>query len=222
MVRLIGTVLVVSLALLFSSSFAHANSAELLTFDGLQNNQLVGNFYNGGGMPSTPNYGVSFSSNVFALLPVSRGGTGDFAPDPTASPAIFFNGIGANVTGTMNVANGFSSGINFFYTAAFTETVKIWSGANGTGTVLATMTLAANDGGCSPPAYCHWTNVGLALPSGATAGSVTFTGMGNGAGIADITLGQSITGIPEPSSIYLLGTGLMGLCSQRMRRLLGM
>jgi len=114
------------------------------------------------------------------------------------------------------VTNGFGAGINFYYTAAFQETVTVWSGANGTGTVLAMMTLSANDANCTAVAYCNWTNAGLAFSG--TAGSVTFSGPANGIGLATITLGQSTTAVPEPSSIYLLGTGLIGLCAQGIRR----
>jgi hypothetical protein len=202
---------------LLPATVAGANSTDLLTFAGLKDGQLVGNFYNGGGLASTPNYGVTFSSNFYGLRPASQGGSGNFLPDPFSEPVIFILGtMGSNVTGTMNVANGFSSGINFFYTAAFQETVTVWSGANGTGTVLATIALSVNDANCGSVSYCNWTNVGINFSG--TAESVTFSGPANGIGLSDITLGQSTTAVPEPSSIYLLGTGLAGLCTRHLRR----
>jgi hypothetical protein len=219
MLRSVRSVLILSLLLVSGISLAHANSPELLTFAGLQNLQPVGDFYNGGGLSTTPNYGVSFSSNFYGLRPVSQGGSGNFAPTPLGTPAIFMNGpTGSLVTGTMNVTAGFT-GIQFFYTAAFQQTVQIWSGANGSGTLLATLVLSPNNGMCTSVAYCNWSSAGMTLSG--TAESITFTGGANYLGLADITLNKSTTAIPEPSSIYFLGTGLVGAGLIRVRRFLG-
>jgi hypothetical protein len=218
MARSLCTTLVLSLMVLFATSFAQASPVEFLNFNYLQDLQQVGNFYDGGSSQAQ-NLGIIFSTNFYGLKPISVGGSGNFTADPTGTPAIFINGTtGSMVTGTMNVTNGFSSGINFFYTAAFQETVKIWSGLGGTGSLLATITLFANDASCSG-SYCNWTDVGANFSQ--VAKSVTFTGPANGMGIADITLGQSSTAIPEPSSLFLLATGLMGLCGYRGRRVFG-
>ncbi|MGA7220232.1 MAG: hypothetical protein WBX38_18085 [Candidatus Sulfotelmatobacter sp.] len=215
MVRGLRVTLALSVWVLLSASFAAAGSTELLTFAGLQNGQLVGNFYNGSGLASTPNYGVVFSSNFYGALPTSQGGGGNFSPTPLNMHAIFFT---ASASPTyLSVANGFSSGINFFYTSGFQETVTVWSGANGTGTVLATINLAPNNPANCVPAFCTWSDVSINFSG--SAESVTFTGTANGIGLADITLGRSVTGIPEPSSFYLLGTGVLALCAHGLRRL---
>jgi len=207
----------VVIVLLLSSSAAYAHSGELLNFQGLGDLQAVGDFYNGGGISGTPNYGITFSSNFLGLRSVYNGGSGAFSPNPTGTPAIFINGAtGTNVIGYMNVNNGFSGGIQFFYTAAFSETVTIWSGANGTGTVLATISLSPNNGSCTGfPTYCNWTSIGLTFAG--TAKSVSFSGAANGIGIADITVGADTTAVPEPTTLALLGTGLLGISSRRIR-----
>jgi hypothetical protein len=234
MVRSVVAAVLLSAAVLFSVPSAHANSGELLDFAGLGNLQAVGNFYNGGGLASTPNYGVTFSSNFFGLISTKFGGAGNYNPEiftgtQTISipAAIFINGTtGSMAVGVMNVAAGFSNGLNFFYSAGFTgsqaETVTVWSGTNGTGTVLATITLQNNNGGCSGSGYafCNWSNTpGLSFSG--TAHSVTFSGPTNELGIAEITLGSPRTAIPEPSTIYLFGIGLVGVTLGRMRRFFG-
>jgi hypothetical protein len=214
MMRLLARAVVLPMFLLLAAS-AFANSGELLSFQGLGSLQQVGNFYNGAGLSSTPNYGVTFSSNFFGL----RAPPGVFSPTPTGTPAIFMCPTctaGTPTMGVMDVAPGFSNGLNFFYTAGFTngatETMTIWSGVNGTGTVLATLTLSNNNGNCN---YCTWSDIGVKFSG--TAMSVTFSGPADQLGLADITLGSSTTAIPEPSSIYLMGTGL-GVVSLGLRR----
>ena len=205
------TTFMLGLLLLVGISSAVANStpgSELLTFGGLQNLQAVGTTYSG----------VSFSSNILALRGVGLNGSGAFAPDPTQTPIIFINGVtGAPATGIINVAAGFSSGIQFFFTAGFSETVTVWSGANGTGTILATLALSPNNLPCTGfPSYCNWSSASLGFSG--KAKSVTFTGPANGFGIADITLNSTTSAIPEPSSIYLLVTGLGAMGFGGIRR----
>jgi hypothetical protein len=217
---ILGAVWVCIVVISFFPLSARAHSGELLSFQGLGDLQQVGNFYNGGGLPSTPNYGISFSSNFYGLRSVYQGGSGAFSRDPTGTPAIFIMGTtGANATGYMNVNNGFTTGIQFFYTAGFSETVTVWSGTDGTGTVLATITLSANNGSCSGfPTYCHWTSAGLTFNG--TAKSVTISGAANGIGLSDITLGSAQTAVPEPSTLILFGCGLAGVSLSQLRKFL--
>ena len=205
--------------LLFLSNLAFATrSGVLLNFQGLGDLQTVGNFYDGAGLASTPNYGITFSSNFYGLRSYLDGGSGVFTPDPTNTTAIFLYGpTGTQMTGYMNVSSGFSTGIQFFYNGTYGQTVTVWSAANGTGTVLATITLSPNDTSCTNfPSYCNWTSVGINFSG--IAKSVSFSGPANGLAISDITLGSSSTAIPEPSTIYLLGTGIAGVALGQLRR----
>jgi hypothetical protein len=208
--RFLRTTFMIGLLLLVGISSALASSspgAELLDFGGLQNMQ-VGTAYRG----------VSFSSNILVLRVVGRKGSGAFAPDPTRTPIIFINGVtGSPVTGVIDVAAGFSTGIQFYLTAGFGESVTVWSGYNGTGTILATLALSPNNLPCTGfPSYCNWTSASLGFSG--TAKSVTFTGPANGLEIADIALNSTTSSIPEPSSIYLLATGLGAMGFGGIRR----
>ena len=56
---------------------AQANAAVItLDFEGVGNNQAVGNYYNGG---AGTNYGVQFSGPTLALVDADAGGSGNFA-----------------------------------------------------------------------------------------------------------------------------------------------
>jgi hypothetical protein len=220
-------VLSLTAVVMLVSAAALADSTEVLTFSGLGDNQPVGNFYNGSGLTSTPNYGVTFSSNFYGLTSFYNGGAGAFSPTPTTTPAIFMGGVttGTTVMGVMNVTAGFSGGLNFYFTAGFapgqSESVQIWSGANGTGTILATINLSNNNSSCNGyPTYCLWSSAGASFTG--TAKSVTFSGPANELGIADITVGSNSTAIPEPSSAYLLGAGVAALSLTQVRRLFGL
>jgi len=211
MLRCLRTTFMLGLLLLVGISSAVANSTpgtQFLDFAGLQNMQAVGNTYSG----------VTFSSNILVLHSVGRNGSGAFAPDPTQTPIIFINGVtGSQATGIINVAAGFGTGIQFYFTAGFGESVTVWSGYNGTGTILATLALSPNNLPCTGfPSYCNWTSASLGFSG--SGKSVTFTGPANGLGIADITLGSTTSAIPEPSSIYLLATGLGAMGFGGIRR----
>jgi hypothetical protein len=97
--------------------------------------------------------------------------------------------------------------------------VTVWSGTNGSGTMLATITLSSNAGGsCGGPSFCTWTSA--ALPFLGTAKSVVFRGsVPNQFGVSDITIGSTRSAIPEPSSLLLMGTGLVGLYGSLRLRL---
>jgi len=192
---------------------AHADSF-FLNFQYLKNLEPIANFYNGGtgGFGSYAgagkNYGVTFSSNALGLRSYLNGGGGNFASTPLGTPAVFFN---SGSTGSMTVANGFTTGVNFFYASLAPATITIWSGANGTGTILASVTLGVNGGaaaGCTGATlYCNWTDVSVAFSG--TANSITFTGPANYLGITDVTIGSSRTAIPEPGTFLLLGSGVI-------------
>jgi hypothetical protein len=199
----------------------------VLDFEGLQNFEPINDYYNGGtggnGTGGGPNYGVSFTSDSLALISATAGGTGQFtgslAPSPN-SIAFFLTGAGD----TMNVAGGFTTGFSFFYTSPFfAGSVTVWSGLNGTGSLLGTLNLGLtpDTSGTTGFAYDGWAASGVAFSG--TAESAVFSGVADYIGFDDITLGSQTPGdgrVPDGgTSALLLGMGLMSLVGFSSRRL---
>lgn len=197
-------------------------SADVITldFEGLKNGEAVQNFYNGGtgslGSSGT-NYGVSFTSATLALIDSDAGGGGNFANEPSASTIMFFLGA---ATPILNFAAGFDTGFSFFYTSATAATVTVWSGLDGTGDLLGSITVNAQfNQGCSGDpsgAFCNWTAAGVAFSG--VARSINFGGTADQTGYDNITFGSATPGVPEPGSLALAGLALLGLAASRRRK----
>lgn len=63
-------------------SAAQGRASITLTFEGLQDNEQVLNYYNGGfggnGSGPGPNYGITFGSDSLAIISTAAGGNGNF------------------------------------------------------------------------------------------------------------------------------------------------
>ncbi len=205
------------------SATAYAD-AVTMTFEGLGDYETVSNYYNGGlggnGSGPGPNYGVQFSNDSLAIIEAAQGGSGNFFNPPSGDTILFFLSGPGDV---MNVAAGFDTGFSFFYSSPFyAGTVNVYSGLNGTGTLLASLNLGTTpDGsgvqGCDGYNYCPFVAAGVSFSG--VAQSVNFSGVANYIGFDDITIGSATPGVPEPSTFYLIGTGLglAGLIARRRR-----
>jgi hypothetical protein len=205
---------------LASSGSAGASVIDL-TFEGINatypttNYAFVQNFYNGGTSSagtSGPNFGISFSSNAQAIClntpgatcsNTSRGGLGDPA---SQLGALFF--LSGSET-FMNVAGGFDTGFAFNYAAINQSgSVTVFSGPNGTGTSLATLSLPTTPSTCAGiynAGFCPFVAAGISLLG--TAESVSFAGVANQVVFDDVTFGSPTVGVPGP----IAGAGLPGL-----------
>jgi hypothetical protein len=195
--------LVKLLVLVISVAVATPAIAELLTFEGLYNNEQIGNYYNGGiGQWSGPgpNYGITFGSNSLAIIShaLDPYGSGYFSGNPSGKTCLYFLNLPGIV---MNVAAGYQNDLSFYYASAvYTANVTVYSGLDGTGSVLASLSL--------PPksSYNTWTQVDI--PFAGTARSAIFSDEQPAYILFDnITLYP----IPEPGTLIPLVAGAIGL-----------
>ena len=192
---------VLAAILLLPALAASQTTTFTLTFQGLQDNEPVANYYDGGlggeGSGPGPDYGVTFGSSALASISEAAGGTGDFADSPTGTTSMYLcsgsgcsNSSGATAAFVMNVPAGFTTGFSFYYASGTSSgTVTVYDGTNGTGNVLATLTLQPTGANCNPQYYYScWQSVGV--PFTGTALSVNFSGADNGIGFDNITIGS--------------------------------
>ena len=68
-----------------------------LTFEGLQNNEVISTYYNGGtgsnGSGPGPSWGITFSNSALALCPTNEPGcTGNFGNQPSGRNVMYWVG----------------------------------------------------------------------------------------------------------------------------------
>src|SRR3982751_504009 len=90
--------------LLFAVAGAARAQVTQLTFEGLSDEQVIGNYYNGGAGGSL---GITFGTTALGLITSQAGGGGNFQMPPSGTTIMFF----LQATNTyMDVASGFTDG----------------------------------------------------------------------------------------------------------------
>jgi hypothetical protein len=211
----------ISCAALMSSS---ANAAVIMDFAGLipTGNEHPLDYYAGGfgsfGSGPGPGYGVTFSSGLYICAPPPVGTCTGTLGIPSGSALIPGNG-----PSIMNVSGGFTTGLSFYYSSQHGAAVDIYSGLDGTGTLLASLFLPGNESFEPPcpigPSYCPFTPAGIGFAG--TAYSVNLVPVTGDVAFADINLGsiEPATGVPEPLTITLFSMGLIGAAAARRRKM---
>ena len=173
-----------------------------LDFEGATSFASINDFYNGGtdsAGASGSNYEISFGADALALSNDELGPY--FSNAPSAGSVL--NPVGSNAA--LNSTTGFTGQASFFYSASDAASVNIFSGLDGTGSLLGTFSLFANSQhGCSDTAFCNWDLASINFDG--VAKSIQF---GSAAGVAGFD-NVSVTPVPLPAAAWLMLSGLGG------------
>lgn len=193
--------IVAALALL-SAAPAFAQNT-LIDFETAPSFASIGSTYAG--------LGVVFGADAQGLANDELGPYFSNAPSPLG--VMFAAGSDA----AMNAATGvfFTDAVSFAYSSssALTGAVQVWSGLDGTGSLLASIDLANNatSTNCTSSPYCSFGTASVTFAG--YAQSVTFGGAANAAVFDNV----AITAVPEPAAYVFMALGLGGLIARRRR-----
>lgn len=157
-----------------------------MTFNGFDPFEEVLGYYNGGlgfdGSGPGPCYGVVFGDSAVALSGANHANN----PSPPGALA-FLIPDGA----VMNVAEGFTAGFAFFYSAAVAPAVvRIFDGLDATGNLLAELDLPVTPTIPPGPRYNNWAPVGARFDG--VARSVDFSAACPSVVFDNLTLGSAV------------------------------
>jgi hypothetical protein len=183
----------------------------LIDFEGATSFASISDYYNGGsdsaGVFGPVNHSISFTGDALAL---SNDAVGTYFSHAPSAGTVMFSAPGGD--STMNVAQGFTSELSFIYSAATSalDVVTIYSGLNGTGAALGSISLSGNAqlGGCSDSAFCNWQKISLSFAG--VGQSISFGGNAGNVAFDNVTI-NTVSAVPEPQTAAMLAFGIAGL-----------
>jgi hypothetical protein len=206
----------------------------ILTFGGQVNATNINTFFDGGtdqygtAGGAANNVGITFSTpaefqNAGYNGSGFNGGTGKFENVPSgATGVLYFASVPAATAPILDDATGFT-GISFDYsllnnTASYGSTVSLFSGLDGTGNLLGTLTLSAagTTVACTNAhdEFCTWSSTGSSSLGG-VAESAVFNGDARTFTSFDSV---ALTPVPLPAALWLMLGGVGGLARFARRR----
>lgn len=201
------------LAAVFAAGLIAAGpaSAALVTFETPTSFGSINHHYDGGtdsgGLTGTY-HGIWFNGDALAVQNDELGPYFSNAPSPLGVMAP----VGADAT--MNVAAGFAGVASLYYSSIEAAIVNIWSGYDGTGSLLGAFNLTNNaQTACSDSPYCNWSLASFDLGSD-VARSITFGSAASIAGFDDV----QVEVVPLPAALPMLAFGLAGMGAFMRRR----
>ena len=184
-----------------ATGIAEKAVAQNLTFEGVENLNQVGDFYD-----TAPNdFNIQFSPDAIGLVDSDAGGNGNFSNEPSPNTILTFETSSATLNSSVGLVDSLSFSYVAFNPISLTDPAATINVLDGSGNLLASQPLLTTPTGDGDPTggdYDFTTGPNpVTIPFSGTAQSVVFDAplnpRGGFTGFDDI----SLTPVPEPSSI---------------------